>query len=416
MKFHIKNNLGFTIIEVVISLSLFIVVLMITSSAFNSVLVKGNLVQRSEESNIEGVIGLVMLRHDLMQAGFGLFTEAVDENGDEMDPVYSEASVNPAKLFNETASKRIPRGLVAGNDTAGILAGTDYIAIKATTVGSSSNLGNSDVSQLYTYVTSSGVPATLDGQEVFKAGDKVIFLDESYSKDKALITRKLIMKNNSDYYVSYVGAPGNNVSIPYLPAANRRFFMRGIDKSNLIAPFNRTDYWVERSAGSVPQHCSPVAGVLYKGVMSHNSGNITPAIPIMDCVANMQVVLGWNTTTTPETSALVDSWSNADGTEQSGDWNNSLSAIILLADSNELRKRLKQVKVYLLVQDGSINPEFVNTANKFPMFDTAIAAVNSEANLVKSPGQTFPGYVDLTAVDMRNYRWKLHKVVVNLRM
>ena len=66
------RNSGYTLIELLIVMVIFIVVIIISSSAFNTALTQTKKVSKSEESNIEGVIGLEMFRHDLEQAGFGL--------------------------------------------------------------------------------------------------------------------------------------------------------------------------------------------------------------------------------------------------------------------------------------------------------------------------------------------------------
>ena len=67
-----KNNRGFTLLEIIITMALVIVVIVITGSAFNSILKTSGRLVASEESNIEGVVGLEMFRHDIQQAGFGL--------------------------------------------------------------------------------------------------------------------------------------------------------------------------------------------------------------------------------------------------------------------------------------------------------------------------------------------------------
>ena len=80
------RNSGYTLIELLIVMVIFIVVIIISSSAFNTALTQTKKVSKSEESNIEGVIGLEMFRHDLEQAGFGLVTEF-----DTIAPDYLEA-------------------------------------------------------------------------------------------------------------------------------------------------------------------------------------------------------------------------------------------------------------------------------------------------------------------------------------
>ena len=93
-----KNNKGFTLLEMLITMGLVILVIVITSVAFNAILKNASRLISSEKSNIEGVVGLEMFRHDLQQAGFGLpdsFT-----NYDPTIQYYTEATVDPAKSLN----------------------------------------------------------------------------------------------------------------------------------------------------------------------------------------------------------------------------------------------------------------------------------------------------------------------------
>ncbi len=67
---------GFTLIEMIIVMSIFMIVLLISATAFKTILSNTQISFGSERSSIEGVVGMEMLRHDLQQAGFALFTDA----------------------------------------------------------------------------------------------------------------------------------------------------------------------------------------------------------------------------------------------------------------------------------------------------------------------------------------------------
>ena len=110
------NNKGFTLIEMLVVMAVFVVIIAITGDSFNIILSQTSKIFRSEESNIEGVIGLEMLRHDLQQAGFGLFSET--------PPVsYEEAAAAPANLYND-AGTNVPRPILAGDNLA-VVTGKD---------------------------------------------------------------------------------------------------------------------------------------------------------------------------------------------------------------------------------------------------------------------------------------------------
>jgi prepilin-type N-terminal cleavage/methylation domain-containing protein len=134
MNFMIRNQRGFTLVEMVVVMGVFIIILIISANAFKTIITQSSKLIRSEESNIEGVVGLEMLRHDLQQAGYGLFSEVA---------LYPDEAANiPASNFND-APNHVPRPIVAGNnmgamvtiDSRTIMLGSDYLAIKGTTVG-----------------------------------------------------------------------------------------------------------------------------------------------------------------------------------------------------------------------------------------------------------------------------------------
>ncbi len=409
MRRIINSNAGFSLIEILIVMLLFVVVMMITSSALNTVLSKGTIVQRSEESNIEGVIGLEMFRHDLAQAGLGLFSDIDDP------PIYAEA-VGTAAAYND--SNRTPRAIVTGNNSTlannVVLNGTDYLAIKATTVG------NNPIAQRWTYVTDGGDPHPR-GTNDLEVGNIVIALSQTYNAKRGVLEHTLVKNSPTDYEIAYA-----NPSIPaYTPSTGRRYYFYGIQgAANLRAPFNRTDYYVRRPDAGVPTSCSPGTGMLYKAVMSHALGTLTPEIPILDCVADMQIVLGWNSQVNPEGSNAVDVLSSADGNANvatnGGAGLNGLDIPAILADPIEVRKRLRQIKVYILAQDGAMdpNPNFVNANISFPIADPGEGVlIQRPASPTWVPGAA-DGTVNLTATptilrpNMSNYRWKVYRIVV----
>ena len=71
-----------------------------------------------------------------------------------------------------------------------------------------------------------------------------------------------------------------------------------------------------------------------------------------------------------------------------------------MQDPVEVRKRLRQIKIYLLVQDGSEDRNFSNTNTAFLLGDVSLG----ETPLTST--------VDLTTANMLHYRWKMHRIVV----
>ena len=386
MRFFPGNNNGFTLIEMLIVMGVFTVVIAIAGKSFELVVRQTNIVAKSEESNIEGVVGLEMFRRDLTQAGFGLFTE-VENAG----LAYTEASSSPGSDYNDTTTY-IPRAVVAGNNltASGVLAGTDYLALKGTTLGHPT----SKAAQKWSYMN--GFSSTLPkawGSNDFELNDNIIAVRQMFKN--GLVKRILINDPGGATPFSTTYNVAALVS-PYIPpSSDIQFYYYGISAGAVPKrPFNRTDYFINRPVnGDVPASCSPAAGILYKNSLNAASGAYT-SIPILDCVADMQIVFGWNTSGITNT---VDTYTDAVGENPSGP--NSPFPVDV-SNATYIRQHLKLIKVYILAQDGGYDKDFINTTNNMVVGDVELG----EATLTKT--------VDLTSANLKNYRWKLYRIVV----
>lgn len=367
-------------IEILIALVLFSLLIIITGNIFELMLPKTKIISRSEESNIEGIIGLEFFRRDLEQAGFGLFTDI-----DSPPPVYSEVlAASPQSAYND-APNGIPKAVFAANNlTSNVLSGTDLIVIKGT------NVSLNPASQCWTSIKGPGASSKIWGSNDLSQSrnDMVIAVKQGFRNNE--LQRRLIY-DGSTFSTAY--KTDGSYADPFVPTSgDKQYYYYGIDNIALRAPFNRTDYYVERVAGDVPDSCSPAAGVLYKSVMSHKDGVMQP-FAILDCVADMQIVLGWNTSGDPAGN-VVDTFTNAEGKSPTGASTNDQA----IDDPKEIRTRLKLIKVYILAQDGGFDKNFQNT-------DTAMR--------IGEVGETGdPKFINLTTPDRIHYRWKLYRLVV----
>lgn len=390
MQNRLNKNDGFTLIEMLIAMVLFIVVIMITANIFELMLPKTKTITKSEESNVEGIIGLEMFRRDLEQAGFGLFTDI-----DSPPPDFEEVlPALPQSAYNDKLIG-IPRAILTANNlTSNVLPGTDLLVIKAT------NAALNPASQCWTSITGPGSSKTWGANDLLESrkgqNDWVVVVSQGFRNGE--MQRKLIY--NTDIPTSFTVAykADGAYAPPFAPSSgDKQYFYYGIDSIAPRAPFNRTDYYVKRVAGDVPDSCSLAAGVLYKSVMSQKDGSMQ-AIAVLDCVADMQVVLGWNTTGDP-TGNTEDTWTNADGKDPGG---GTSVADEWLEDPREIRNRLKTVRVYILAQDGGFDRNYTNTKTKM--------RVGEEDGVPQKPAAVKE--IDLTTPNRIHYRWKLHKLVV----
>jgi prepilin-type N-terminal cleavage/methylation domain-containing protein len=417
---RLRNNKGFTLVEMVVVLAIFTVIIIISSSAFQILLSQSVKLYKSEESNIEGVVGLEMLRHDLEQGGFGL-----PYSFQSTAIIYQEAGYAPANISGlNDAPSNIPRAfasldnLAATADSNSInggtfttLAGTDYLAIKGT------SLGANDASQRWSYLSysSSGKPPKSWPSENLAVGDKAIVVSRTFT-DAGGYTNQLVYNASTpaSYWLTYATSP---MAAPFAPSATQTFYLYGLTSgADVGMPFNRVDYFVANPSGSnsqLPASCAPHTGILYRAQVSQNSaspgGKLTYA-PILDCVADMQVVYGWNLAdssgnivTDPSLtgSGLVDTWTNADGSTPSTGLTLPSGTYVkdsILTDPGHIRTKLKIIKVYLLAQNGLKDP---NYKSRTPIY----VGDQGEASITRSGGYT------ITA-DMLNYRWKVYRLII----
>jgi len=398
----ISSNKGFTLIELIVVMAVFIVVIILTAQAFETILKQTGKLTKSEESNIEGIVGLEMFRHDLQQAGFGLPDSFLDSS---KPPTYRESASTPASTYND-APNNVPRALAFGDNlpastitdansqTYTILKDTDYIAVKATTLGAAAPGTNTN--QKWTYVTSTNTPHIWPSENL-TTSDKVIVIKRSFT-DSTYVNQLIYdTSDTTTFWTTYSTSGMATVFAPTL--ATDIYYIYGISQdTTLRMPFNRSDFFVAKSSTSanVPTVCEPTStGTLYKGVVRHSDGKMD-YIPLLDCVADMQVVLGWDLTDSSGSEGqdgVVETYSNADGSTVSGTSSLVTSA---LANPETLRKSLKIIKVYILAQNGRRDPDYTGPSSM-------LVGQTAESSLTRTYYFT---------EDMRHYRWKLYQMIL----
>lgn len=394
------NRNGFTLVELLVVMTVFIIAIAITGSSFNAILTHSSKLFRSEESNIEGVIGLEILRHDLQQAGYGLYTEPMGID-------YEEAAAAPASNLND-APANVPRPLVAGNnlaavtdtsDTNGkfdILAGTDYLAIKATTVA------RNRVAQKWTYLryTSNDVypHRWVSESENLETNDKVMLLRRQIGASRQTLT--VTPGTTGDFYYPFSASAFSHLT----SSSANLFTVYGVDRNDLLMPFNRSDYFVARpqNTGSIPSYCAPGTGMLYKTTVNHDDGKLN-YVPLLDCVADLQVLFGWDM----DGDGMVDTWSNANGSAANPGNPLDVQAAMGNAANNSadtrpnIRNSLKQIKVYILAQNGRRDTGYTSPS-LIRIGDSGEASLTRPAS---------GGNYDIAAAGWLNYRWKVYRIV-----
>jgi prepilin-type N-terminal cleavage/methylation domain-containing protein len=397
---------GFTLVELMITMVVFVLAMVAASQIFTGILTQFKQQSSIAGSNIEGIAGLELLRHDVEQAGFGLFWNSGGSainykeaaTASRYDPTNTNgaiAAVSPS-AYND-APANVPRAVVVGKGL--LMNNSDILVIKAT------NVATNATSQKWEYIVNNGAannPGGGSSAELLGASDYAIIINPSTG---ANISNQNVLMSNGGYGVqlnnsfSFNGGPFNT---PFEPPASSytAYIAYGISATGPLGmPFNRADFYIKRPA-DIPSRCAPGTGVLYKGVVAHDSvnGGVLTDLPLLDCVLDMQVVLALD--------------QNGGGSATSW-WGVPTDVFSLAAD--QIRSQLKEIRIYLIVQEGQkdITYTYVNPDPTAPTSDKNMVYVK-DPNMGNVYGTTKAGY---TVPDL-NYRWKLQTIIItpyNLR-
>jgi prepilin-type N-terminal cleavage/methylation domain-containing protein len=389
----IKRQEGFTLVELLITMVIFVFTIAAASSIFVPLLTQFKQQSKIAETQIEGLVGLETLRRDIEQAGFGLpwvIPTSVTI------ATYSEASSGttsplPAPdLYNDAPEP--PRAIFSGNNITG-LRGSDYLVIKATSIA------NNDAAMRWTYVVATG-----SGNRIIQAWDPP---RENMINNYRVIALIPTRGENSQRILVTDAADNTKYSIQFsdpFPAAfspitlNDLYLVYGVDPdTNLRMPFNRADYYIRRVATSTPARCAKGAlpadntGVLVKSLINQADGVRGAGTPLLDCVADMQVLFRLDR--------------DGDGTaeEETDVLTKVVGAATADLTAQEIRQQLKEVRVYILTHEGQKDTTFTYCVNPPSCSGTTIAV--GEFGLEHNYNMTL-------ITDWQHYRWKVYRIVV----
>ena len=388
----VKNARGFTLVELIVVMAIFIIVIIISGNAFNLIMKQSVLQSKTAASNIEGVIGLEVMRKDLASAGFGLpWSSPVSYQ--EADPMIETL----AQVYNDAAATPMtPRAVCGGNDVASavnttLLDRTDYLVIRSTSVG------YTQATQHWSYMNYTGMvkptsvlPKTWSSENL-QPTDQVIVVSMNVN---GAFSRDLVV-NGASFSTTYSALsnfePQQSKSTHYVYGVNSQ----DTNITTLRMPFNRADYYVRRPADTetlkIPNRCAPNTGILFKALLNQKDGTFKDTsgvsrgneLPLLDCVADMQVVYSL---VSPSNGVVTDT-----------------SAMTLSAA--DIRTQLKAIQVYILTHEGGKDLSFT--------YPNQLIAVGPSADGINTgSGRTY----DLAALigsGWQQYRWKVYRLIVN---
>ena len=203
-----------------------------------------------------------------------------------------------------------------------------------------------------------------DERENISYGDRVIYIDPA--------TREILTIESTAVF-KYPKSPYS---------LERGAIVYGLHSNNADLPY----YTIEYSLGGTPPSvCAPGT----RNLLRAESKDYDPPVsgqPIMNCVRDFQIAFGLDT---KNEDGVIDMWdpSSADTYE-----------------TKMLRKIIKQIRVYILVQNGNYDP-YYTYSNPDPAMSPDIIHV----------GDSVAGkYITLTE-RQRNYRWKVISIYVTPR-
>ncbi len=372
----LESQRGFTMVELLITMVVFVFVMAAASQIFSGLLTQFKQQSKIAETNIEGMVGLDILRRDIEHAGYGLpwsFQNPIN---------YSEATETPASSYNDAPADP-PRGIVSGD---GVVRGSDYLVLKAVNVVGSETAGK------WTALLSTPEPfiETYNPRQWSPSGDNlanddrvIVMAMGGSTNQRMLVVRDGAFWDTYSNLASWAPSTASDIRIVY-----------GVDSaSDLVSPFNRSDYFI--STANVPSRCAPNTGVLVKAILNHDNVGSFTSLPLLDCVADFQVTFWLDT-----------------NNDNAIDWP-PLDDISGLT-AQEIRERLREVRIYVVAHEGQRDETYDFSMNDTRTFLSATEILGSTSRSLE--------FADLKELvgdsDYKRYRWKLSTVAVrplNLR-
>jgi prepilin-type N-terminal cleavage/methylation domain-containing protein len=459
----IRKSDGFTLVELMITMIVFVLVIVGASQVFTGLLTQFKQQSKISETNTAGVAGLEILRRDIEQAGYGLpwdlnsatYRETTAESGmtDWVDRDFNDGpDTNPWRGCSSGAQSDTcdvgggsnPPAPFRSGDDEGITTGSgsvtnsqaDVLVIKSATVGMNT------ASQKWTYIVNRGALGT-NTLKVWNSTDDPVNTDQLISLELINGNKYNLLQHgasSNDFYVSlndsdfsFNSSATNSSSFEPAAYSYKQFVLYDIapadgNSSHIRMPFNRADYFVKRTATNMPARCAPNTGILYKAVtnntlnkdgQANGGGRMTP-YPILDCVADMQVVyLLDNADSTGGFSAKGDGtvdWcptcASCGGDTHTASPTASPTGDISCLTAYEIRNEVKEVRVYIVAQEGQRDTTYdFSQGGTRTSFSATIADPNGSGSDVSL------NMVNLSSLvgnpEYKYYRWKLYTLVVN---
>lgn len=347
---------GFSLVEVLVVIVILSIIILISSDSFVSMIKGMRRETGSTVTEMKSLFALNVIRFDVEHAGYGLFTSFSSPFS------YSEVVSSPGSNFNDSPSS-IPRPILSGNNIG--FNGSDHLVVKSILCA------NNSTCEKWTYVKFGERPRSWDFENLkLKSPERVVVIRPGDKQKKA----ELIVTGEGSFFTIFSPEGLDDRFKP--KSEGERYIIYGVDPdTDLRMPFNRADFFISRPSTGIPKRCAPNTGILYKAVVRHSDGRYL-YLPILDCVADFQVIFGLD--------------KNGDGFVDS--YEDDISSF----SSKEIREKVKEVRVYILTHDGKRDRDY--------LFDRERVYVGEFEK-----GRDF----DLSQIigpDYRHFRWRIYSI------
>ncbi|HJV36912.1 type II secretion system protein [Geomonas sp.] len=396
-----RSQNGHTLVELVVVILIFSVVTTLITVSFNRIVGSASQVTKSAETDIGGIIGLELLRSDLESAGFGLpwslpgglqYQETPKDPSDS--PMVSGYPGTLPSDFNDRPDDTppsAPRAYISGDNVG--YNGSDYLVLKGTAVGMNSTCRS------WSYLNYSSVFVPKQSRSEVELtpgqGGRVVVIKNTVNK-AGIMDRQLVTDGPGS--AVFMAVFDGSISSNFLPKNREESYqVYGVSDGNtssLSFPYNRADYFLSRP-DDISKVCAKKTAVLYKALMPHN-GIASVRYPLQDCVADLQVIFLMAT--------------NGDGIVDQ-----HLSDLSRLApggkvSAEQLRDQLREIRVYILAQQGKKDPLYQYPLDQLPI-------VVGDAGMDKALGRTLGSSWNEAAMarldpEWRHFHWKVYSIVV----
>ena len=372
----IRDRCGVTLVELIVAMGIFATAIVGLYTVYDRLLQHQSKEYRLSESEMEMGIAKSLIERDLIMAGYGIMD---DYSG------YSAAAVKTVSAADGGSNP-------------------DILTLRGTALGIGSQAAQKWTSVADVVAGTPSFSVSDDVRENLQTGDRIIITNPSGGTDAKT---KTLLTQGASWLFSYVSPTSNPVSVPAgvaytsLHPGYLLYALNVPGETDASIPYYTVQYSLGSMASSTnPYNCAPQTGSLLRAE-SRTSTTPGSGDPVMSCVLDFQVAFGITDSTASFDPTLavnfpINRWDSG--------------AVSAAYSPRELNQRLKQIRVYILIQEG----------NK----DMTYTYVNPDPNAA-APDRIRVGELDLvggaTGRDVqltsaqRNYRWRVVTIVVTPR-